>query len=67
MNNGLVEVKGLRWEGKTIYIDGYDFSNCLFENCNLITHTGMLNFSRCRMTMGTKVVKQDMVSEKGES
>lgn len=32
---------------KTIYLDGYKFSNCRFDRCNLVTYSGDINLDHC--------------------
>ena len=39
--------QNLYYRSKKIYIDGYTFKNCRFDDCNLITKRGTFQFIEC--------------------
>jgi hypothetical protein len=40
-------VRDRYYRGKTIYLDGYSFTNCCFHDCTLVTDTGVFSIDRC--------------------
>lgn len=51
------------YKDETIYLDGYTFTNCCFNNCELITETGVfalrscMILSNCRFRYGPAAVR----------
>jgi hypothetical protein len=46
-----------RWfRGETIYIDGYTFDGCRFDNCQLVTSMGNFSFRDCFIDPTSRVL-----------
>ncbi|MFC1571289.1 hypothetical protein ACFL31_01905 [Candidatus Margulisiibacteriota bacterium] len=45
---------------KTIYLDGYKFTNCRFDRCNLIIYSGDISLDHC-------VISNDCIVSYGEN
>ena len=37
------------YKNETIHLDGYNFTNCCFNNCILITNTGAFSLKSCAL------------------
>jgi hypothetical protein len=52
---GRPEAKGLYYNGKTIKLDGYNFSGCRFDNCVLEVTSMNFNLTRCVIDSSTTI------------
>lgn len=43
------DVRNRFYKNETIHLDGYTFTNCGFQNCSLITNTGVFSLDACTM------------------
>lgn len=49
LNCDRVKVNNLFWKDKTIHLDGYDFINCVFQNCRLVSSTRNYLLQSCSL------------------
>jgi hypothetical protein len=52
---GKVEVRGLYFNAQTVYLDGYKFVGCRFDNCLLKLSSGNFEMIRCVLDPSTRV------------
>lgn len=48
-------VENRYYKDQTVYIDGYTFTNCIFDNCVLNTNAGTFLFRSCRLINGCTI------------
>jgi hypothetical protein len=43
------DVRNFYYRDVQVLVDGYVFTNCCFENCKLVTNTGVFALKQCRV------------------
>jgi hypothetical protein len=55
----LITLEDQYWKDKRLYIDGYRFINCYFENCTLWVLRGTFEFHHCTIDGGSRIFDQE--------